>query len=400
MTDREFALTILDLMPQDDDWRGFVSNLHAKVSDSEENGLPIRSATYITAIRDEYWFWHKDDHNANSRVFSTQLEAQKRSTAAKQARPADIIATSSAPSSSKRARNANPNRAHLQCANPNCTSKTGHDTSGCIAYKGSKEGQYGDWWKGLWNIHLPESQRTKENNVPPKSHPAYSCLHGPSINQSSAVDTSLERSSTTTIMSSDNLSQANSALATDFYAWGTEACDTIAQTTLPVLNPHIPLDNSCHHDSGANWHVFHDRSAFEEYQPISPVTVKGFGHNLSTVAIRKGNVHLEGNYNGNKSSILLTNVLHIPAAHTNLISGVQLGKAGVTSTLGRNSIFLSMHNKIIVSGSVINDMYRLDLKIVPPTSISLASHIAPASLTSCIGPRERQSDFYTTSWGT
>jgi hypothetical protein len=305
-----------------------------------------------------------------------------------------------APSSSKCPCKTNPNKAHLRCTNPHCGSKTGHKIADCIAYKGNKEGQYSNWWKGPWNIHLPESQHTKENNMPPKSHLAYARLSTLTVNQLTAANSSLERSTTSHIQSNNDPSQANSALTPDFYAWETQVCNSVAHTTLPILNPHLPHDNSCHYDFGANQHVFHNQSTFEQYESIQPVIVKGFGQSLSAVVIGKGNVCLEGDHNGQKCSILLTNVLHIPAAHTNLVSGLQLDKASIVSTLGHNTIFLSLNNKVIISGSVINDMYCLNLQIVPPISVILASRIKPASLALRIDPRNSQSDFYTASWGT
>lgn len=407
MSDRDFALAILDLMPQDTSWRGFLSGLRAKVRDSDALGLPVDSTTFTTAIRDEHWYRHKDDHQNTSQIFSARVEAQKRSKAQKRSRPADIVATSTMPTPPhKRPRVRNPDS---RCTNVHCRSKLSHDTADCIAYTGAKQGQYGEWWRGPWNIHLPESQRSKANNVPPKTHPAYSRWYSPTVNQtrtadnstSTSTNTSLSRFTTAHIQSDDNIAQANSALTsgTNYYS---QICDTVAHGTLPILNPTLPRDNACHHGSGVNRHVFHDRSAFEEYEPIAPLTVKGFGHNLSAVAIGQGSVRLEGRHKQTKCTILLTNVLHIPAAQTNLISGVQLDKAGVVSTLGHNSIFLSTNNEVIVSGTVVNDMYRLDVTIIIPNSIELASppHIAPPSLALRIGPKHVGSDFYNASWDT
>jgi hypothetical protein len=342
MSNRDFALAIIDLMPQEDGWRTVVSNLRAKVRDLESKSLPIDSMFLVHAIRDEDWFRHNKEDQSSSHIFTARADAQKRSSSSfrKRLRPADIVATTLSPNPpSKRVRTVNPEKAHLRCSNPHCGPKVGHETADCIAYKGAKEGQYGDWWRGPWNIHLPEAQRSKENNVPPKNHPAYSRL-APSVNQ-------------------------------------------------------LRSDNSCHHDSGANRHVFHDRSAFEHYESIAPLTVKGFGENLSAVAIGRGSVRLEGQHNSKKCSILLNDVLHIPAARTNLISGIQLDRAGVVSTLGNKSITLSTNNHIIVSGSVVNDMYRLNLRIVPPTSVSLASRITPTNFASRIGPKQMPQDFYT-----
>ena len=115
-------------------------------------------------------------------------------------------------------------------------------------------------------------------------------------------------------------------------------------------------------------------------------------------------MRLEGRYGTQKCSITLDNVLHIPAAHSNLISGIQLDKAGVVSTLGNKSITLSVNGKPIVGGEVINDMYRLHLNIIPP-SLPLASRLSPLSLASRIGPKIESCDtpppnFYTASWVT
>ena len=407
MTNHEFMLAVLDLMPEDNGWTDFVSGLRTKVRDADAQRLPIHSTTFTSAIRDENWHRHRNDHQFDSQIFSARFDAQKRSSAQKRARPADIVASTTAPAPSKRMRTSNPNKAHLRCTNPHCGPKVGHDTSDCIAYSGAKEGQYGQYWRGPWNIHLPVSHRTKENNIPPKSHPAYARLSTPTVHQ--ANSSNVDRTSTTTIKSPDDDTHINSTLVSDTncHAWNT-TCD-VAQATLPVLNPRLPRDNTCHHDSGANRHVFHDRTAFESYESIPPLPVKGFGQNLTATAIGRGTVRLQSHHNGD--SILLQNVLHIPAARTNLISGIQLDKAGVSSLGEHNTISLSVNNKVVVTGKIVNDMYRLDVSIVhpkpslasrfAPTTNDLASRISPdVSLATRITPKSVSSDFYTTSWGT
>ena len=405
MTDRDFALAILDLMPQDDGWRDFLSNLRTKVRDSDAQSLPIDSTTFVTAIRDEYWYRHKDDYQTTSHIFSARFEAQKRSNAQKRGRNSSFDLSNPSSTPTKRACIQNPDKPIRECTNPHCGAPRGHDTKDCIAYKGAKEGQYGDWWHGPWNIHLPPSQRTSQNNTPPKSHPDYARVATPKA-QSNLVDGSLDRSATAHIMSDDDSkpTQANAALLSDptCYAWNTQLDDNIIQATLPVLNLSISRDNTCHHDSGANCHVFHDRSVFEQYEAIQPLTVKGFGHNLSTVAIGQGSVCLEGRYGTQRCTVVLTNVLHIPAARSNLISSVQLDKAGVVSTLGNKTITLSVNGKPLVGGEIVNDMYRLYFTVIPPSSLPLASRLAPLSLASRIGPKIKSCDtpppnFYTAS---
>jgi hypothetical protein len=45
-------------------------------------------------------------------------------------------------------------------------------------------------------------------------------------------------------------------------------------------------------------------------------------------------------------------------------------------------------------------MYCLNLVIIPPKTISLASWLEPAMLASWLEPKPMQSNFYTTLWGT
>jgi len=195
------------------------------------------------------------------------------------------------------------------------------------------------------------------------------------------------------------------------HAWNTTVCDsTVAQATLPILNPNLPRDNTCHHDSGANCHVFHDRSTFEDYDVIALLTVKGFGHDLSATAIGRGTVWLEGYHKNDKCSILLRNVLHIPAARTNLISGIELDKAGVVALMGHSTIHLYSGSKILISRELVNDMYKLDVKIVNPrlplltnriTDLNASNAAGPkVSLASRIGTEHMTLDFYIASWAT
>jgi hypothetical protein len=110
---------------------------------------------------------------------------------------------------------------------------------------------------------------------------------------------------------------------------------------------------------------------------------------------------LEGRYGAQKYPILLENVLHIPAPRSNLISGIQLDKAGVITTLGNGTIVLSFNDKPIIGGSIVNEMYCLNLEVVRPQLPSLSSRLGPPSLSSHLGPKVLFSntgsmDFYTT----
>jgi hypothetical protein len=157
--------------------------------------------------------------------------------------------------------------------------------------------------------------------------------------------------------------------------------------SLPVLDNAMTRNNACHHDSGANRHVFHDRAMFEMYRPIEPLCVKGFGKDLATVAIGRGTVRVLGWYGQCSCNIVLHNVLHIPAARSNLISGSLLDKAGISAALGDGLATLSYQGISIVGSALHNDMYRLNMSIIRATpSLPLTSQIESPPLISRLSP--------------
>ena len=116
-----------------------------------------------------------------------------------------------------------------------------------------------------------------------------------------------------------------------------------------------------YHDSGSNRHVFHDRASFSTYTTIPPV--KGFGHQLITSAVGRGTVELR-TQDGSRS-FTLTNALHIPAARANLLSQIRLDQKGIGATLsnGKIMLFRTTDGVPISDGSVLNEMYRLHLRV-------------------------------------
>lgn len=232
-------------------------------------------------------------------------------------------------------------------------------------------------------------------NVPPRD-----CLTSqPPLTTQIWVDGSNNRSTTGTIESIDTGSDINAMLTSgsdiSFHAWSTLADGNHVHTTMNTLDPNLPHDDTCHHDSGMNHHVFHNCNAFETYEPTNPLMVCGFGHNLSMTAIEYGMVQLQSHCGKQTHYIILQNVLHIPAVCINLISGVQLDKAGVTLTLGNGLIMLAAHRKTIIEGKIINDMYCLNLKITLPNTVSLASQLSAPSLISRVESHSLAQDFCT-----
>jgi hypothetical protein len=161
MTDHEFALAILDFTPQDDGWRDFVSGLWMKVCNSDTQQQHIDSISFITAICEEYWYQHKDDYHTTSHIFSARYEAQKRNNNQKCSWANDPKNTSMPDKCTYR------EQSNKLCTNTSCGTPHRHDTSDCIFYKGAKEGQYGDWWRGAigqGTVRL-EGQTIKDNQV-------------------------------------------------------------------------------------------------------------------------------------------------------------------------------------------------------------------------------------------
>jgi hypothetical protein len=387
MNDRAFALAILDNMVQDDSWRSFLSALRSKVSeyDACDPPKPIVSIEFVTAIREEYWFRYRDDPQSNSYVFSARSEADKRGS--KRTRPQN--ANNPPP---KRTRN------DKHCSNTHCGAQRGHDFNECIAYGGGSQGKYTEWWRGPWNIHLPLEKRNRSNNIPPESHPAFAKFKAaaPKISAITYSHTTSRSDTEHELSCTDDDPIISVAIANETPQHVFNACldDELIVASLPVLDEDLPHTDHCHHDSAANRHVFHDRTAFEDYKSITPLPVKGFGRNLSTVAVGCGSVRLRCNYGGRTYSILLTNVLHIPAARSNLISGVRLDKAGVTSTLGNGTVTLSLHGSPIISGNIQNDMYRLNLSIVRPAFVARKRGPSPSTAPQASSTISQNPDFY------
>ena len=165
-------------------------------------------------------------------------------------------------------------------------------------------------------------------------------------------------------------------MASELPSFDTHLDDEVIIATLPVLKHGDLNTDYCHYDSSVNHHVFNDQTAFETYQRIQPVLVSGFGHDTFTLAIGCGTMHVQGQCENRLTTILLTHVLHIPAARSNLISGVCLNKVGVTAILGDDTATLSLHGQKIFEGTIYNDMFRLNVSNIRPS--------AQRSLLSCI----------------
>jgi hypothetical protein len=136
-----------------------------------------------------------------------------------------------------------------------------------------------------------------------------------------------------------------------------------------ALSLNTSKDDSCNHDTGAMRHIFHDQKLFHNYEKLdTPLTVKGFGSNLSTIALGKGTILLRSIHNGVTRTFSLSNVLHILTARCNLISGSQLDRKGVSTHTGSGRITYFNANGIpFASGSIVSNLYWMDVRPVQAT---------------------------------
>ena len=181
---------------------------------------------------------------------------------------------------------------------------------------------------------------------------------------------------------------------TPFYILNTVQDSEVIVAILPILNDQLARSDECHHNSGANLHVFHDKTAFEDYAAITPIGVKGFGKALFAVAIGHGTVHLSCKFGGKSSIILLTNILHIPAVRSNLVSGVRLDRAGLTTKLSRGAIILSFKEKPLICGAIKHNMYLLDTEIVRSHSPSNSTNKFNDNIPQIAAINSHDPDFY------
>ena len=239
-----------------------------------------------------------------------------------------------------------------------------------MAFGGGNQGKYAAWWRGPWNIHLPPDQRCRANNIPPTSHPAYkkpATVSKPTVYYTvDQPDSSSQASISPDLTTTDDQITINSVTTaeTPAYDWNSELDGETIVASLPILEQMMTRNDTCHHDSGASRHVFHDRTAFETYTSIEPLCIKGFGRDLSTVAIGSGTVRVQGRHGTKTCTIILHNVLHVPAARSNLLSGPLLDRAGVSSLLCDGLATLSFKGTDIIGGALHKNMYRLNLSII------------------------------------
>jgi gag-polypeptide of LTR copia-type len=444
LSEQEFIVIVLDNMPETDTWTDFLSGLRTRISDYKNATppKPITALEFITRIREEHW--HRTRGNPSTQAFSVHNDGKRN-----KKRPSGPSSTNSSTSDlppAKRQRAAlvctnqycktgkghtfeecmayrggsqgrygdwwrGPWNIHLppeQRTKDNNVPPPSHPAAARSSTKPPSSTTM------LPVIHYSTAPQPPAAVPPLMTYPQpvvnYSATPHPVVHQpyyypstpipstnpplyspvGPMTTVAMTRADTThNLFTTDDQSAIHLATTneTPYHAWNALLEGEAIVATLPVLEHFMPRSDTCHHDSGANRHVFHDKTAFETYESIRPVAVKGFGHNLSTAAIGRGTVRIHGRFGTQITPLLLKHALHIPAARSNLISGPQLDLAGITSVLGNGLANLYHHGRIVIGGALYDNMYRLNMSIIrPTTSRPLSARISPPSLLSRISP--------------
>jgi hypothetical protein len=149
------------------------------------------------------------------------------------------------------------------------------------------------------------------------------------------------------------------------------------------------------HDSASTEHVVWNRANFTQYRTITPIVVEGFSKDMVTQALGRGTVELIATYNGSRTKLILTNVLHMPQARNNLISGVQLARAGIASHLDADGAKLlnTKTGQYFCSGTL-KTFFELNIQCTPVNAPNVSATNAPDAV------KPLDEDFGTVNWDT
>jgi hypothetical protein len=376
MPDNEFARHLVIMMPNTGPWRYLASQL----ADEMRNMPAAMNSTHVLAkLRDEDE-QIRGSKNEPSVLMTAQMEFQSKK------RTHNVYQSSSAQSAAgparKRVRADEQGRSH--CTNPHCpNSRSRHTIDQCWAYGGGKCGNYPEWWQGRRDLHLHPDKREKGR---PAGRAALDSKQVSVHNTTHHDHTTDSRSQPLTLSTSDVDAVAKANLMSEIWTLNTSVAEGgNAYCSATALDSTVPQDfDYIFHDNGATRHVFHDRRLFIAYNPFQiPLKVNGFDSGLSAVAPAAGTIRLTSTVNGKTATFDITDVLHVPTARVNLISGSALDKKGIMAILGEGKISLARNGDVFAEGSLWKDLYRLN---VTPT-INPNAQNEPYSLLSRVQSR-------------
>ena len=116
-------------------------------------------------------------------------------------------------------------------------------------------------------------------------------------------------------------------------------------------------------DSGASHHYFVDRSDFDTYAEIAPVTGQGVGRDSTFQIVGVGSVQKDVVVDGKRRRVTFTNAVHAPDLAANLVSISRLDADGVFVQVGNGvMVFTDGSGSPFMRGtSTSGNLYELDL---------------------------------------
>jgi hypothetical protein len=409
MTDKEFSSHLVTLMTTNRRWAFCRDTLLEKLRVGEATNHPISSSFVIQRLRME-------EVNQGISPSIVSINAMVGKGKAKARNPPDVIPSAyaslpleqrlSAPVPPNRKQNRDerrptpygnaisqqrPSRSKLFCENTHCETPVGHLINDCFAYQGGKQGQYPPGYRGRKDVHLPAEARTAARRKQAKDG------QFKSIEMGSRFAGTAQSTNDTESNVKDVLNPLAFMLETLELRDDDEiSIDEEIVVNVIAINAETTKDNGVNHDTGASRHIFHNRNLFHDYSMFeNPLDVFGFGSNLSAAAIGKGKIVLNADCGGTARPFSISNVLHIPTARCNLISGSRLDKKGVKTSTGNGKItYLTSLDEPFANGTIVQDLYKMNVVPVQPeedvtTSQSIQSNLIVSmvpSVTTLFGP--------------
>jgi hypothetical protein len=77
MSEREFTRAVINNTPKTEGWRIITSGYRNTIDQYDKVGTPVKSAEFISKIRDENLFHTRDNPQSSSYIFSAHADADK-----------------------------------------------------------------------------------------------------------------------------------------------------------------------------------------------------------------------------------------------------------------------------------------------------------------------------------
>lgn len=111
-------------------------------------------------------------------------------------------------------------------------------------------------------------------------------------------------------------------------------------------------------DSGATRHITPDKSLFLSLSTNVKASVT-FGNGTTTEAAGEGNIALQTTVRGKVNKIMLTNVLYVPGATTNLFSVKQATKKNATIEFAGDRCLVIKNERVLIEAANIDGLYYI-----------------------------------------